>query len=267
MIHALIIEDERKAALELKSMIHELRPEIIFYDVIESVEEAIQWLRNNVAPGLIFSDIQLSDGLSFEIFRQVKVQSPIIFCTAFDEYMLDAFNTYGIYYLLKPISKSKLEESLKKYDELCSVFSRSQHDYAGHLANLLLHIRHAYPTSLLIHHGEKITPVKTEDIGFLYYDKGVVNVTLITNQHFYIQETLDDLEKKLDPRFFYRANRQFIVNRKSIHEIERYFSRRLVLKLTMKTPETIIIGKVKVTPFLNWVQDKNNVLNNLKKLE
>ena len=137
MIRALVIEDEQKVSKDLRVMIEALRPDVTFLATLESVEDAIAWFQEHEAPDIIFSDIQLSDGLSFDIFKTVKVHSPVIFCTAFDEYMLNAFETNGISYLLKPVSKSKLEEALRKYEELKQSFDRNKDEYVKRVERLL----------------------------------------------------------------------------------------------------------------------------------
>lgn len=254
MIRALIIEDEQKVSKDLKVMIEALRPDVTFLATLESVEDAIAWFQEHEAPDVIFSDIQLSDGLSFDIFKAVKIHSPVIFCTAFDEYMLNAFETNGIYYLLKPVAKSKLEVALRKYEELKQSFDRNKDEYVKRVERLLSHVQPGYPTTLLINFRDKITPVKTDDIAFLYYNSGVVTITLFNNSSHSIQETLDELEAKLNPQSFFRANRQFIVHRNSVKDIERYFSRKLTVKLSSKTPEIIVISKIKAQTFLKWVE-------------
>lgn len=254
MICAIIIEDEPKAVSELKDILEHLSRDITVIATLESVEESIEWLQSHASPDIIFSDIQLSDGLSFEIYKKVKIQAPIIFCTAFDDYMLNAFEANGISYLLKPISKVKLEESLKKYEELKIVFKKDQEDYIKRIDSLLGQLRPSHQSALLINVRDKIMPVKTDDVACLHYNNGVVSVILFNHQQYFIQEPLDDLEHKLNPALFYRVNRQYIINRHCIQEIERYFSRKLALKLTIKTPEPVVVSKVKAGPFLEWMK-------------
>lgn len=258
MIKAIIIEDEPKAAQELKEILVQVRPEITIIKMMGSVEESINWMQSHESPDLIFSDIQLSDGISFEIYRQVKVTAPIIFCTAFDEYMLRAFEANGIAYLLKPIIPAKVEESIHKYDDLKSTFVRDRTMYGKQVEALLNQFRPSYQSTLLINVRDKIMPVKTDDVGFLYYNNGVVSVSLFNGQQYFVEETMDALEAKLNPSVFYRVNRQFIIHRNGVLEIERYFSRKLVVKLKLTVPETIIVGKLKTTSFLNWLQEATN---------
>ncbi len=253
MIRAIIIEDEPKAAQELKEMIQHLRKDISIIKVMSSVEESVDWLQKNEPPDLILSDIQLSDGVSFDIYRQVKVNSPIIFCTAFDEYTLKAFETNGIAYLLKPLDPAKVEESLRKYEELKNAFAKNT-GYEQQLDALVTQLRPSYLSTLLINIREKIVPVKTDDIAFLYYNNGVVSVYLFNQQQYFLQQTMEYLEMKLNPAIFYRVNRQYIINRNSIQEIERYFSRKLVVKVKQKVPEEIVVSKGKANLLLEWIK-------------
>lgn len=255
MTKAIIIEDEPKAAQELQDILISTG-KIVIVKKMGSIEESLEWLSVNEQPDIIFSDIQLSDGISFDIFRKIKLSSPIIFCTAFDEYMLKAFEANGIGYLLKPLTISKVEDGLRKYEELKASFLSNRGLYSNQIDSLLAHVRHSYQTTLLVTFRDKIMPVKTEDIAFLYYSNGVVSISLFTQQQYFIQETMEELESKLNPFNFYRVNRQFIVHRNSILEIERYFSRKLIVKLAIGVPEPIVVSKMKSTLFLDWIQAK-----------
>lgn len=255
MTKVLIIEDEQKAARELKVMLDRIRQDVEIVNIIGSVEASINWLQKYDPPDLIFSDIQLSDGTSFDIYAKVKVSSPIIFCTAFDEYMLKAFEANGIAFLLKPIKESKVAESLRKYDDLKSVFSKDYYQaYHRQIEVLLSQFRSSYVKTLLVNARDKIFPLKVEEVAYFYYNEGVVVVCLFNNKQYFIQETMEDLELKLNPTQFYRANRQYIINRNSIVEIERYFSRKLIVHLFIKNPYQVVISKLKASHFLNWLE-------------
>lgn len=244
----LIIEDEPKAAQELKRLIECLRPEIHILAMTGSVEETLHWMNLNPAPDLIFSDIQLADGMSFDIFRQCPIACPVIFCTAFDEYAITAFETNGIDYLLKPIEQHKLERSLAKYKQFREMFN-----YNNQLRQVLERLSQQYVRTLLIHHKEKIIPVSTDDISYLHLENGIVYIQL--DQHQYSTSyNLDELERILDPEQFFRANRQFIIHRKAVLNMEQYFSRKLLLRLKVPTPEPIIISKGKASTFLSWLR-------------
>ncbi len=248
----LIIEDEKKTALELKRMIEKVNKNAEVWAIIATVSEGIDWLNahgNEVE--LIFSDIQLADGLSFDIFNQIEPKVPIVFCTAFEEYAIKAFETNGIDYLLKPIDESKLEHALNKLEQLQK---KSESDYSERLHSLLDSVTKPYKQSLLAYYQNKIVPLKVSEIEFIHSNMGIVTAYLQNNRHFVLSQTLDKLEDVLDPEQFYKANRQFIVNRDAITNIEHYFTRRLAVSLRTPTPEQIIVSKIKASDFLDWIE-------------
>jgi DNA-binding LytR/AlgR family response regulator len=253
-MNVLIIEDEIKTARELRSLVVALRHDITVLDILPTIKDSIQWLATHPAPDLVFSDIQLADGLSFDIFKNTPINTPVIFCTAFDEYAIRAFETNGIDYLLKPIDENRLQQALEKYDNLKDAFSTEKTSYEKKLENLLSQFSGNYKTTLLIHFQEKIIPVKTADIAFIHYTNGITSIHTHTNQKYVMPSTLDELEAMLQPDLFFRANRQFIINRQAIVNIEHYFSRRLVVRLAITTPENIIISKVRSAEMLQWLE-------------
>lgn len=253
-MNVLIIEDEIKTARELKTLVEQLRDNITVVDLLPSVKTSIQWFSQNNAPDLIFSDIQLADGLSFDIFKNIPVHTPVIFCTAFDEYAIRAFEANGIDYLLKPVDENRLMQALDKYEKLKGVFSSGKSDYDKKLESLLTQLSNNYKTTLLIHFQEKIIPVKTADIAFIHYNNGIAAIYTNSTQKYIMTSTLDELETMLQPDLFFRANRQFIINRQAILNIEHYFSRRLVVRLNISTPENIIISKVRSAELLQWIE-------------
>lgn len=253
MITVLVIEDEIKTARELKKNIEKAFEDVVVLDILSSITESVRWLKENVEPNIIFSDIQLADGLSFEIFKRVEVRSPIIFCTAFDEYAIEAFKTYGIDYLLKPIDEEKLTQSIHKYKSLKQAFTET---------NTIENIRQflenngtqQYKKTILIHHQEKIIPVKTESIAFFKYELGTIYLQTLEGKKYFMNQTLDEIENTLNPQFFFRANRQFILNKTAILTIENYFTRRLLVRLIMPTSEEIIVSKTKSPLLLKWIE-------------
>jgi DNA-binding LytR/AlgR family response regulator len=254
MLHVLIIEDEIKAARELRKLLEEMRPGWKVLSILQSVEESVQWLEENPSPDLIFSDIQLADGLCFEIFKSVRISAPVIFCTAFDEYAIRAFETHSIDYLLKPVDLIRLSQSLEKFDALKALFGASS-GYEARLESLFAQLKRPYKTSLLVHFKEKIIPLKTEQIAFLYYSNGIVGAITHQNQRHILNYTLDELEHMLDPDLFYRANRQFIIQREAIASAEHYFARKLTVRLHVPAPEPIVVSKAKATDFLRWLEN------------
>jgi len=244
----LIIEDERKAANELRTLILGLRPHWVVVGVLPSASEAIDWFRENTAPDLVFSDIQLQDADCFRIFEVVDLKCPIIFCTAYDEYAIKAFETNGIDYLLKPVDRLRLEKSLQKLDNW-----RVSPDYID-IGRLVEIITPAMGRTVLVHHKEKIIPVNHTDIAFFYYGDGIVSIRLLNGTTYQLTQGIDELQQTADPRLFYRANRQFIISRHAIRDIERFFARKLVVKLTLETPEAVVVSKAKASDFLRWLE-------------
>jgi len=252
-MNVLIIEDEAKTARELGSMLTAIDPTLTICAILDSVEQSVQWFKDNQQPDLIFSDIQLADGLCFSIYEQIKIKCPIIFCSAFDEYLLKAFETNAISYLLKPVTKEKLQGALNKFNTLKLAFDSEP--YSNAIEMLLKQMKQPYKTTLLVNQGEKIIPIQTKDIACFYMENTVIQVITLQHQKYFIINTMDELESKVDHECFYRANRQFLINRNAIINAERFFARKLVIKLNVETPEIITVSKVKATEFLSWLEN------------
>ncbi|MBS1665204.1 MAG: response regulator transcription factor [Bacteroidetes bacterium] len=253
-MRVLIIEDERKAARELQFLILSLRPEWTIVDILPSAGDAIKWLDANKPPDLLFSDIQLADADCFQIFKKVKVTCPVIFCTAYDEYAIRAFETNSIDYLLKPVDRTRLEKSLSKLDTLRSALTTPQPSPGLDIAALIDSLKAPIPKTILVHHKEKIIPISYSDIAFFYYSQGTVTIRLDSGPSYHITQPIDEIEAASDPRLFYRANRQFLINRHSIRSIEKFFARKLVVRLNVETPETLVVSKAKAGDFLSWLE-------------
>lgn len=249
----IIIEDEPRTANELAEMLLSTEYEIEISAVLSSVSSARQWLEHNPAPELIFSDIELGDGLSFEIFKEIDTDAPVIFCTAYDEYAIRAFESNSIDYLLKPIDRTMLQKSLDKYTALKDhMISGSQH--SENLGMAISQMESAYKHTLLVNYREKLIPVKLSEVGFFYSSTGTVSLKLADERKFTVSYTLDQLEAMLDPTQFYRANRQFIINRDFINNIEYYFNRKLLVFSDLEAPEKIIVSRLKAQAFLRWME-------------
>lgn len=247
-MNVLIIEDEVKTGKELKRLIEGLDDTIRVLGVLDSVRSAVEWLNAQPAPDLIFSDIQLGDGLSFDIFLRVASNAPVIFCTAFDEYAIQAFQANSIDYLLKPIDEERLRVSLEKYKKLQRWFDK------GVLANVASQLSSGYKRTILVYLREKIIPVKASDVAFVHAANGVVSLVTRGGHSYVCQYTMEQLEGMLDPRQYCRANRQYILNREIIQDVEHYFNRRLYVKVAGTVPEKIIISKVRAAEFLQWME-------------
>lgn len=252
MTKVLIIEDEAKAARELANMLTQIDDTLNIVATLDSIEQALTWFTQNPQPDLLFSDIQLADGLCFDIYNQIPIKSPIVFCTSFDEYLMNAFDTNAVSYLLKPITIEKLEKALEKLRSFKSAFEKENSN--TNLPGLLHQLKYNYKTALLVNQKEKIIPIQVRDIAFFYLDKTIVTITTLNNKKYYLSSTLDDVEKVTDPALFYRANRQFLINKKAITNAERFFARKLVAKLIIDTPETVIVSKAKASEFLHWLE-------------
>lgn len=254
MITVLIIEDEIKTARELQRNIEKTFDDVIVVAILSTITDSVRWLKENAEPDIIFSDIQLADGLSFEICKRVSIKSPIIFCTAFDEYAIDAFKTFSIDYLLKPIDEEKLVQSINKYKLLKQTFTEA--NTSENIRNFLeSDVTQPYKKTMLIYHQEKIIPVKAETIAYFHYELGNVYLQTFEGKKYFINQTLDEVENTVNPQLFFKANRQFIINRTAILTIENYYTRRLLVKLIMPTSEAIIISKTKSPLFLKWIEN------------
>ena len=250
----IIIEDEKLTAQDLAKTIKAINPAIEVLALLHSVEEAIAFFQTEPSFDLIFSDIELGDGLSFEIFEKIENKTPIIFCTAFNEYALQAFKTVGIDYLLKPFSKTTVAKSLEKYHSLKEQFVPQ----ADSLPNLMAFFKNQLlPTkmpSVIVQKGDKIIPLDGNSIAFFCIEENVVFAHTFDQKKHLLTQKLDVLEQTFHPAFF-RANRQFLVNRKAIKDAAHHFNRKIVINLTIPFGEQIMVGKLKVAAFLDWLAD------------
>lgn len=250
-----IVEDELVAIRNLRNILQEIAPQSIIVAELESVGEALDWFRANPAGAfdLVLSDIQLSDGLSFDIYEQTEISAPIIFITAFDEYALRAFRANGIDYLLKPIQPAELAKALDK------VQSRTQPAVTQlQLADIQRIIAQSaapvsYRQSFVAYKKEKIIPIPVERIAYFYIDTQQVYAMLTDHDRAPLTETLDEIEKQLNPDIFFRANRQTLISRRAIVEAETHFSNRLIVKVAPPAPEKIFISKERASVFRKWI--------------
>lgn len=248
----LIIEDEIKTGKELRRLLENVDADIEVIDIMPSVKQSIKWLTDNEAPDLIVSDIQLADGISFDIFSHVHTNTPIIFCTAFDEYAIRAFETNGIDYLLKPVDEGRLKQAVNKYRKLTTLATSDSPGNAQKIAMLLSGLERNTKSTLLVYESEKIIPVSVAEIAFIYLAKDELKIHCISGRTYKTSGTLEEMEKQLDSTAFFRANRQFIISRKAIQIAEHYFNRRLLVKMSVETPEHVVISKIRTGDFLKW---------------
>lgn len=247
-----IIEDEILTAEDLQDDLLSLKMGIEIMAVLPTVKEAINYFSNHHDYDLIFSDIQLGDGQSFEIFKKIPINAPIIFCTAYDQYALEAFKTNGIDYILKPFDKKSISQSLSKYHLLKEKMSSPLTELQNFLSN------YSHPIvkiqSIIVQKADKLIPIQVTDIAVLQLENKLIYIHTFDGTRHFISQSLDDFEVKMSPQF-YRLNRQFLVNRKAIKDVSQYFGRKLSVKLIIPFSETLIISKGKASHFLNWLAE------------
>ena len=254
MINILIIEDEEPAANRLKKMITQLEPDARVVENIVSVTSGIAWFKQNAAPDLIFSDIQLSDGLSFEIFKNIEVQCPVIFITAYDQYAIDAFKVNSIDYLLKPIKKDDLEVAIAKFKKL------SSKDAGALDINKVLEVFNTpktdYKTRFIVRYGEHIKTIKIEEVAYFYTEDKINFLTTNEGRRYTVDYNLDNLDSMLDPKTFFRINRQFIVSIHAINEMFTYSKSRVLIKLNPPSKHETIVSTERSGDFKLWLGDE-----------
>ena len=251
-----IIEDEPKIAESLKLILMEIDPSISVMKILSSVKSSVEWLRvNQSSCDLLFMDINLTDGLSFEIFNQIESNTPIVFLTAYDQYALDAFKVNGVDYILKPFDKTKIKQSLKKFKSLTQTGSNPlnaeclQHLLEVVASKTITNKRKSY----LVYHQDKLIPLAVDDISWFYKSNQVTYACTISNKKYVIDDALDKIQNEVSSVNFYRANRQFIVSKNAIENIAIYFNGRLIVNILPKPDEKIIVSKAKATDFKNWL--------------
>lgn len=248
MIKYLIVEDERFAYDEMKRMIHKLRPNYQLINWTETVIQTIDFLQQN-SVDLILLDIRLSDGSSFDIFEQISVSIPIIFTTAYDEYAIRAFKVNSVDYLLKPIDEADLIAALEKFERNRTITPIIP-EYKK-LEDALMQNRKK--NRFLIQVGDSYHYIDTSDVAYFYSEEKAIFLHTFSNKRYIIDYTLDQIERMLDEKVFFRASRNCITNIRSIKKISKYFNSRLKLTLEPNCPHEVLVSRVRVTDFLSWV--------------
>lgn len=253
-MRVLIVEDEIPAAEKLERLLTQYDPDIEISGRFDSVEKTVQWLENiDNKVDLLFLDIQLADGLCFEIFRRVQVNKPVIFTTAYNEYAIEAFKVNSIDYLLKPISYEDLYRSMSKLESLREILPTSQHRIQfEELSQALSHLQKNYKTRFMVKVGEHIRSVTTENIALLYAEGRTVFMLTGAGKRFIIDYKLEELETLLDPGKFYRVSRTFIVNINAVSDVIMYSNSRLKVRLNQEFDKEIIVSREKVSQFKIW---------------
>ncbi len=247
----LIIEDEQNAIERLEKIIVEVAPEKTVTGICQSIEQTIQWLHENEYPDLILSDVQLSDGLSFDIFRQLKTKVPVIFISAYDRYALDAFKAQGLHYLLKPVKKQELKEAMDRYDYNYSRNKTS--DVEGTRYSDTSVFSRQYQERFIINVGAQIKLIHDNEIAYAFTTGKIVYIITFHNEKFIMDLSLENFEKLLNPKLFFRINRQFIVNLKSIAKMKPASKQRIELSLVPASPAETITSFERTPQFKRWL--------------
>ncbi len=251
-MNVIIIEDEKPSARRLQRMLFEL--DFKAETMLHSVEESVEWFQNNEHPDLIFLDIQLSDGLSFEIFEQVEVKSAIIFTTAYDEYALQAFKLNSIDYLLKPIDEDDLAKAVSKYKERLPKQEAVTLDFDDIKKLLVNPIERDYKKRFSIKVGQHLKLVNIDDIECFYSENKGTYLHTSEGRNYLLDTTLEQLENELEPQTFFRINRKFYVNINAIKDMVSYTNSRLQIKLNSYNEQEVIVARERVKDFKAWLE-------------
>jgi DNA-binding LytR/AlgR family response regulator len=246
----LLIEDEEPASKRLQKIIHEVIPDAGIIGSIVSISSAVKWFRENPLPDLVFMDINLADGLSFEIFREVEVEAPIIFTTAFDAYAIDAFKVNSIDYLLKPVKKEDLEAAWVKLQKLGR---KKEEQHYAEKYHQLPPVPKEFKKRFAVRFGEHIKTIATEDIAYFFTENKVNFLQTRDGKRYPVDFNLDQLEELLHPEVFFRINRQFIINIHAIAEMRAYSKSRVQVKLNPATQHDTIVSVERSAAFKQWL--------------
>lgn len=250
-MRAVIIEDEIVAAESLKDLVMQIDDTVEIVAVLQTIEDSVEWLENNECPDLLFVDIHLADGSSFSIFEKTEVRCPIIFTTAYDEYALKAFELNSIDYLLKPISRSDLQRALDKYRNMRMCYNEEYVALINRIASQMPH-RNCYKEYFLVPERDKLIPVAANDIAYIYIDLKIVKAVSFSEKVYYMNNTLDELMNMLNPKDFFRANRQFIISHQAVKDISLWFGNKISINMKVPVDEKILVSKARVTEFKKW---------------
>ena len=250
MLRVIILEDEPLIAELLEAKILKADPSISIVSVLSSIKDGIKFLEKSKSIDLIFSDIELSDGLSFEIFKHTQNKIPIIFCTAYNHYAQEAFKAQGIDYVLKPYGTDEIKEAINRFKANLGHNHQQNLDLA---IDLIKQNTGRKKNTILIFKGEEIIPLKTSEIAIAGLDAGRVYVHTYNMQSYPINQNLETLEDLLSEDF-YRLNRQFLIHRKAVRKVSQYFDRKLFIHPSIEFSEKLIVSKGKATDFLKWLE-------------
>jgi DNA-binding LytR/AlgR family response regulator len=253
MMNVLIVEDEVKTAELLKNLI-ESQPDFIVVSIQDSIEGTVNYLHKNQDKiDLLFLDIQLADGQSFEIFNQIQINVPVVFCTAYDEYVLRAFKNNGIDYILKPFNDEDIFKTLTKIKRLKKSLSNESIYNAENIQSLFKE-KKTFQKSIIAHVADKMIPIAIDKIMLFHLEHDAVRIYSSDNKRYTVYKRMDEIQSMLDEQLFFRINRQMIINRQAVKQIEPWFNRKVVIETTIPISEKAIVSRLKVTSFLNWLE-------------
>lgn len=255
-MRAVIVEDEFGAAQSLRNLIEEVSSDIDIITVLQSIEDSIEWFGSNPVPDLVFMDIHLADGSSFSIFEYVSISCPIIFTTAYDQYALKAFEVNSVDYLLKPVDREHLERAIGKL-QMMKGSKELANENSLMIERLIAQMREAsaYKSAFLIPVGDKLIPLSIKNIAYIYTEDKIVQIVDFDGKERYIDKTLDELYLQLDPKKFFRANRQYIVSLEAVKDVSLWLNGRLSVNLSVKTPEKIFVSRLNAKAFRAWLTE------------
>lgn len=250
-MNIIIIEDEKPAARLLQRKVEKLGMQV--NTLLHSVEESVEWFNSNAHPDLIFLDIQLSDGLSFEIFESIDIKSAVIFTTAYDEYALRAFKLNSIDYLLKPIDEEDLAIAISKFKNQFQKNSMASLDFEMIKKMLVNPVDRNYKKRFTIKMGQQLKMINIDEVECFYSENKGTYLHTLDNRDYLLDNTLEQLETELDPKNFYRVSRKFIVPMKAIKEIQIHSNSRLKVMLPTYKDDEVVVARERVTDFKAWL--------------
>lgn len=250
-MNVLIIEDEPQAAQRLEKVITDLEPSWVIHAKIDSVRDSVQWLRKNAPVDLIFMDIQLADGLSFEIFEQHVIQASVIFTTAYNEYALKAFKVNSIDYILKPVDKDELKAAIEKFKRVATPIV--QQTMLESIAQTMKMLTRTYKERFIIKTGEHLKSIETSSILYFFSQEKTSFCYTTEARSFILDFTLEQLEEMVDPARYFRINRKYLVSAAAIQDIVSYTNSRLKLVLKNSPDKDIIVARERVQEFKDWL--------------
>ncbi len=248
----LIIEDEKHTANRLETLVREFDSTVEILAILDSVENSINWFKANDAPDLVFQDIQLGDGLCFEIYEQLDIDVPIVFTTAFSEYALKSFEVNSIAYIVKPYDKEDIATVFNKYEKMKSHFEMPESQL---LENILSQKKIIPKRRFLIKIGEQYQVLQTDNIAFIIFEYGLSFAYNLQNEKFPLDLSMNDLIAQLDENEFFRINRKCIVHSSAIKKISSWFNARLKIETNPKEPTELIVSREKVKEFKDWLNN------------